>query len=141
MSFLKIETYYFVTIIVFIFSGKSFKKYIGSKLISQNGSIVVNMLIFLLFINFVSKVEVFGLGSRIGDMEVAGLKNHNFYPNVFQIWLDLLRVFWGCRATFMKHFLQEIKSFMPFLASEGCFWPLAASMRSEVKKIYAHVKP
>ena len=28
---------------------------------------------------------------------------------------------------------------MPFLASEGCFWPLAASMRSEVKKIYAHV--
>ena len=23
---------------------------------------------------------------------------------------------------------------MPFLASEGCFWPLAASMRSEVKK-------
>ena len=24
---------------------------------------------------------------------------------------------------------------MPFLASEGCFWPLAASMRSEVKTI------
>ena len=30
---------------------------------------------------------------------------------------------------------------MPFLVSEGCFWPLAAYMRSEVKKNYAHVKP
>ena len=28
---------------------------------------------------------------------------------------------------------------MPFLASEGCFWPLTAFMRSEVKKNYAHV--
>ena len=30
---------------------------------------------------------------------------------------------------------------MPFLASEGCFWPLAASVRSDVKNNYAHVKP
>jgi hypothetical protein len=30
---------------------------------------------------------------------------------------------------------------MPFSASEGCFWPLVASMGSEVKKKYAHVKP
>ena len=29
---------------------------------------------------------------------------------------------------------------MPFLASAGCFWPLTASMTSEVKKNYAHVK-
>ena len=28
---------------------------------------------------------------------------------------------------------------MPFLASEGCFWPLTASMTSEVKNDYAHV--
>ena len=28
---------------------------------------------------------------------------------------------------------------MPFLASEGCFWPLTAFMRSEVKNAYAHV--
>ena len=30
---------------------------------------------------------------------------------------------------------------MPFLASEGCFWPLTASMTSEVKKNHAHVYP
>ena len=28
---------------------------------------------------------------------------------------------------------------MPFLASEGCFWPLTASMTYEVKKNYAYV--
>jgi hypothetical protein len=28
---------------------------------------------------------------------------------------------------------------MPFLASEGCFWPLTASMTSEVKYNYAYV--
>ena len=28
---------------------------------------------------------------------------------------------------------------MPFLASEGCFWPLTASMTSEVKNNYAYV--
>ena len=28
---------------------------------------------------------------------------------------------------------------MPFLASEGCFWPLAAFMRLEVKNDHAHV--
>jgi hypothetical protein len=28
---------------------------------------------------------------------------------------------------------------MPFLASEGCFWPLTAFVRSEVKNVYAHV--
>ena len=28
---------------------------------------------------------------------------------------------------------------MPFLASDGCFWPLAASMISEVKNKYAYV--
>ena len=28
---------------------------------------------------------------------------------------------------------------MPFLASEGCFWPLIASMTSEVKNNYAYV--
>ena len=28
---------------------------------------------------------------------------------------------------------------MPFLASEGCFWPLTAFMRSEVKNDHAHV--
>ena len=30
---------------------------------------------------------------------------------------------------------------MPFLASEGCFWPLVASMTSEVKKKYAYNIP
>ena len=30
---------------------------------------------------------------------------------------------------------------MPFLASKGCFWPLTASMTSEVKKNHAHVYP
>ena len=30
---------------------------------------------------------------------------------------------------------------MPFLASERCFWPLPAFMRSEVKKNCAHVLP
>ena len=28
---------------------------------------------------------------------------------------------------------------MPFLASEGCFWPLTASMTTEVKNNYAYV--
>ena len=28
---------------------------------------------------------------------------------------------------------------MPFLASEGCFWPLTASLTSEVKNNYAYV--
>ena len=28
---------------------------------------------------------------------------------------------------------------MPFLASEGCFWPLKTSMTSEVKNNYAYV--
>ena len=28
---------------------------------------------------------------------------------------------------------------MPFLGSEGCFWPLTASMTSEVKNNYAYV--
>jgi hypothetical protein len=28
---------------------------------------------------------------------------------------------------------------MPFLASEGCFWPLTASITSEVKINYAYV--
>ena len=28
---------------------------------------------------------------------------------------------------------------MPFLASEGCFWPLTASMTSEAKNNYAYV--
>ena len=28
---------------------------------------------------------------------------------------------------------------MPFLASKGCFWPLTASMTSEVKINYAYV--
>ena len=28
---------------------------------------------------------------------------------------------------------------MPFLASEACFWPLKASMTSEVKNNHAHV--
>ena len=28
---------------------------------------------------------------------------------------------------------------MIILAAEGCFWPLTASMTSEVKKKYAHV--
>ena len=28
---------------------------------------------------------------------------------------------------------------MPFLASEGCFWPLTASMTLEVKNNHAHV--
>ena len=28
---------------------------------------------------------------------------------------------------------------MPFLASEGCFWPLSASTASEVKNDHAHV--
>ena len=28
---------------------------------------------------------------------------------------------------------------MPFLASEECFWPLTASMTSEVKNNYAYV--
>ena len=28
---------------------------------------------------------------------------------------------------------------MPFLASEGCIWPLTASMTSEVKHNYAYV--
>ena len=28
---------------------------------------------------------------------------------------------------------------MPFLASEGCFWPPTASMTSEVKNNYAYV--
>ena len=28
---------------------------------------------------------------------------------------------------------------MPFLASEGCFWPLTASMTSEAKINYAYV--
>ena len=28
---------------------------------------------------------------------------------------------------------------MPFLASQRCFWPLTASMTSEVKNDYAHV--
>ena len=28
---------------------------------------------------------------------------------------------------------------MPFLASEGCFWPPTASMTSEVKNSYAYV--
>ena len=28
---------------------------------------------------------------------------------------------------------------MPFLASDGCFWPLTASMTSEVKNNYAYV--
>ena len=28
---------------------------------------------------------------------------------------------------------------MPFLASEGCFWPLTASMTSEVKNNYVYV--
>ena len=30
---------------------------------------------------------------------------------------------------------------MPFLASEGCFWPLTASMTSEVKNNYAYYIP
>ena len=30
---------------------------------------------------------------------------------------------------------------MPFLASEGCFWPLTASMTSEVKNKYAYNIP
>ena len=30
---------------------------------------------------------------------------------------------------------------MIFLASDGCFWPLTASMTSEVKKNHAHVYP
>ena len=30
---------------------------------------------------------------------------------------------------------------MPFLASEGCFWPLTASMTSEVKNKHANVYP
>ena len=28
---------------------------------------------------------------------------------------------------------------MPFLASEGCFWPVTASMTSDVKNDYAYV--
>ena len=28
---------------------------------------------------------------------------------------------------------------MPFFASKGCFWPLTASMASEVKNNYAYV--
>ena len=28
---------------------------------------------------------------------------------------------------------------MPFLASEGCFWPLTASITLEVKNNHAHV--
>ena len=30
---------------------------------------------------------------------------------------------------------------MPFLASQGCFWPLTASMTSEVKNNYAYYIP
>ena len=30
---------------------------------------------------------------------------------------------------------------MPFLASKGCFWPLTASMTSEVKNKYAYYIP
>ena len=71
--------------------------------------------------------------------DLGGLKKISFYPEVVvQIWLDPLWGFLGCWATFIKKLLN---SFMPFLASEGCFLTLAATMRSEVKKNYAHVKP
>ena len=39
----------------------------------------------------------------------------------------------------LKHFFQYINSFMPFLASEGCFWPLIASITPEVKNDHAYV--
>ena len=58
---------------------------------------------------------------------------------VAQFWLDPLRGFWGCWKTFIKHFFQYINSFMPFLASEGCFWPLTASITLEVKNDHAYV--
>ena len=52
---------------------------------------------------------------------------------VAQIWLGPLRGFWGCWETFIEFFFYiYINSFMPFLASEGCIWPLTASMTSEV---------
>ena len=63
-----------------------------------------------------------------------------FFPEVVaQIWLDPIRGFWGCWKTFIKHFFQYINSFMPFLASEGCFWPLTASITLEVKNDHAYV--
>ena len=58
---------------------------------------------------------------------------------IFLIWLDSLKGFWSCWEIFIKYFFQWINSFMSFLASKGCFWPLTASMTSEVKNNYAYV--
>ena len=41
---------------------------------------------------------------------------------IAQIWLDPSRGFWSCWATVIKHCFQLIYSFIPFLASQGCFW-------------------
>ena len=58
---------------------------------------------------------------------------------VVQIWLDPLRSFWGHWTTFTKNFLQKIHSFMLFWPSYEGFWPLTASITSEVKNNYNHV--
>ena len=39
----------------------------------------------------------------------------------------------------LNTFFDKLPLFMPFLASEGCFWPLTASMTLGVKNNYAYV--
>ena len=70
--------------------------------------------------------------------EVAGLISYSFEV-IAQIWLDLLRDFWGHWKTFIKSFFHKIHSFLLCWPSEDDFWPLTASITSEVKNNYNHV--
>ena len=71
--------------------------------------------------------------SNFSQLEVAV----TFLSDVItQIWLDPLRGFWGCWETLINNFFQLVNSLMPILASEGCLWPLTASITSEVKIDY-----
>ena len=91
------------------------------------------------FTGFIGAMRTLNCSSYIESYTVTSEVAVSFYPDVVaQIWLDPSGGLWGCWATFITNFFQYNDSFMPFLASEVCFWPLVAFMRSEVKNNYAH---
>ena len=55
---------------------------------------------------------------------------------------DLTRqgVFEVVEQLLLKTFFNRSTPVMPISASEGCFWPITAFMRTEVKKNFDHVK-
>jgi hypothetical protein len=72
-------------------------------------------------------------------MEVGGLKNNNFLPCGCSSNLIGPAYRLGVFEVVEKLLLSTFFNKLPFLASEECFWPLTAFMRSEVKNDRAHV--